>query len=92
MRELGFRTFGAAFDESYDEIADIAQRFDAVEAQMLMLLDKDVGALQKMIDQVSDILVHNFVHLVRVAPLLLGPAVEARLRAMVAAMVNSSTA
>jgi hypothetical protein len=37
-------------------------------------------------DQLLDILVHNFVHLVRTAPLLLGAATEARLRTIIAAM------
>jgi hypothetical protein len=88
MRDLGFRTFGSIFDERYDAIAGITDRFDAMEEQMLLLLDQNLAALKRVTDQAVDILVHNFVHLVRTAPLLFGPAVEARLRAMVAAMVR----
>jgi hypothetical protein len=89
MRDLGFRTFDSIFDESYDAIIGITDRFDAMETQMLLVLEQDVATLKRMTDRVADILVHNFVHLVRIAPLLFGAAVNARLRAMVTAMAAS---
>ena len=88
MRDLGFRTFGTIFDESYDATISIPGRFDALEVEMLRVLEQDIPALRRMTDEVSDILVHNFVHLVRLAPLLFGAAVEGRLRAVIGAMVQ----
>ena len=86
MRDLGFRTFGSIIDESYDATIEIADRFDAVEHEMLRLLDQDLETLKRTTDAVIDILVHNFVHLVRTGSLMFGAAVEGRLRAAIAGM------
>ena len=85
LRDLGFRTFRAVLDEGYDDIKSPAQRFDAVEAEMLRCLALDIPALRALCDEIAEALVHNLMHLVRVAPLLFGNTVEARLRCALAA-------
>lgn len=89
MRDLGFRTFGTAIDEGYDSIRGVAERFNALEDEILRLLGKDITALKGMTDSMEDIVVHNFLHLVRVAPVLFGAAVETRLRRILAAMARN---
>jgi hypothetical protein len=86
MRKLGFRTFGGLFDESYDRITNVAQRFDAVEAEMLRCLALDVETLREAAEFVEDAVVHNFVHMVRIAPTIFSQGVVNRLRALITRM------
>ena len=62
VRELGFGTFGAIFDESYDEEADVRRRFDAVFAQVLRLCEAPESELRRMEGEVGELLVANARH------------------------------
>ena len=86
LRKLGFKTFGGLFDESYDRIAHPAQRFDAVEAEMLRCLALDVNSLRDAVNSFQDVVVHNFVHLVRIAPTIFSKGVRSRLHSRIVQM------
>jgi hypothetical protein len=86
LRRMGFRTFGGLFDESYDRISNVVQRFDTLEAEMLRCLALDVATLRDAVEFVQDAVVHNFVHMVRVAPTIFGQGVTNRLRALLVRM------
>ncbi|GEM_PF-6705928 len=86
LRKLGFRTFSGLFDESYDEVVGVAERFDAVEAEMLRCLSLDVPTLRTAVESVEDAVLHNFIHLVRVVPTLFNKGIENRLRSAMVRM------
>ena len=86
LRGLGFRTFGALFDERYDRITDPVQRFEAVEAEVLRCLALDLETLRDAVDAMQDAVVHNFLHLVRVAPTVFSKGVANRLHSTIARM------
>jgi hypothetical protein len=85
LRNMGFRTFGSLIDESYDQIGDPAQRLDAVFQQINRLNDLPVISLRRDVEALNEILIHNFLHLMTVGPLLFNDAVEHRLRKLIAA-------
>ncbi len=86
LRKLGFRTFGGLFDESYDRITNVVQRFDALEAEILRTLALDVDTLRDAVDHVQEAVVHNFVHMVRIAPTIFSKGVTNRLRGLITRM------
>jgi hypothetical protein len=90
LREMGFRTFDAVFDERYDEIVDPAARLDAVFGELDRLLELPLQLLIQQIETLNDIVMHNFIHLLKVAPLLFDAAVQARLRRTIATMVEAA--
>ena len=59
IRDLGYRTFGDAIDESYDEIADPAGRFSAAYSQFERLCRMDETELARMEQRLRDVLVFN---------------------------------
>jgi len=86
LRHMGFRTFGGLFDESYDRINDVAQRFDALEAEIQRCLALDVETPRDAVDYVQEEVMHNFVHFVRIAPIIFTKGVNNRLRALLTRM------
>jgi len=80
LRNMGFRTFGSLIDEGYDLIADPARRLDAVLQQIDILANRPINSLRKAVEELSETLVHNFLHLMLVGPLLFNTSVEHRLR------------
>lgn len=60
FRELGFKTFGQWWDESYDEIEDNQLRLEAICRVVDDLDKKSLEELHKMYLDMEDILEHNF--------------------------------
>lgn len=61
LQSLGFRTFDSFMDESYDQIEDSQQRWQAAWDQLLWLCEQDQ---QCIIAQARDILLHNYHHMI----------------------------
>lgn len=59
LRQLGFQTFGAIIDESYDTIADDTERFTAAWAQVERLCQLEPTAV---LSQLESVLLHNQQH------------------------------
>lgn len=59
IRDLGYRTFGDAIDETYDEIADPALRFAAAYSQFERLCWMDESELLHLERRLRDVLVFN---------------------------------
>jgi len=60
LRELGFKTFGDVIDESYDEIFNARERYQAAFYQVRRLCEMD----QRMVlDKIKYILEHNHNHI-----------------------------
>ena len=59
MRELGFATFDAVFDESYDDEPDPRRRFDMVYGEFRRLLALDDDAWGRLKRKVADVMTHN---------------------------------
>ena len=59
MRERGFKTFGKWWDESYDEIKDGWERFDAILKLVDKLSRKSNKELLEMYVDMKDVLQHN---------------------------------
>jgi len=86
LRAMGFKTFEPLWDESYDRIDDPAARLDAVFAQVDQLMRIPVEVLRSRIEDMTEVLLHNFVHMLKVAPVLFEAATQARLRTAIARM------
>lgn len=86
LHGMGFRTFGALFDESYDRVPSYVERFDAVEGVMLDLLSRDTAGLRALADQAAPICIHNFLHLVFAWPTLIRHGMMRRLMRQVATL------
>ena len=59
MRERGFKTFDKWWDESYDEIKDGWERFDAILKLVDKLSRKSNKELLEMYVDMKDVLQHN---------------------------------
>lgn len=59
LRGLGFKTFPEFFDESYDMIEDVRERYDAVLKNILELNKKSLEELKEMYDSVYDKILYN---------------------------------
>jgi hypothetical protein len=62
VRQYGFQTFGALFDESYDEEPDPPRRFELVFAQLERFCRQDRERLPGLIGAVSETLRFNARH------------------------------
>ena len=60
LRKLGFKTFGAVIDESYDLIIDDPERYTQAFAQVKYLCEQDPATI---IPQIKDVLEHNYLHI-----------------------------
>lgn len=60
LRNVGFKTFGAVIDESYDLIQDDHARYSAAFEQVKYLCNQDQATI---INQVRDVLEHNHNHI-----------------------------
>jgi hypothetical protein len=83
MRDMGFRTFDFLIDESYDRVADPASRIDLLFQEIDRLTDLPIESLRARVDALSETLIHNFLHLMSVGPLLFNDAVGNRLRKLI---------
>lgn len=86
MREMGFQTFDGLIDESYDDIVDYAERFEAAKNECIRLARMDVDELRARIEPFHGALVHNLLHAARVLPMLLRQGIENQIAETVAAM------
>lgn len=62
LRSYGFKTFGDFWDESYDDIVNSVDRFDAVLSILEDLCSKPHAELVEMKSAMSEILEYNFNH------------------------------
>lgn len=62
LRRYGFKTFGDFWDESYDDIVNSADRFDAVLLILENLCNKSHAELAEMKLAMTEILEYNFNH------------------------------
>jgi hypothetical protein len=85
MRDMGFRTFGALIDESYDSIADPARRMDALFEQIDMLVSQPIEELRTRVAALNETLIFNFLHLMTMGPMLFNGAVRNRLLRLIEA-------
>lgn len=60
LKELGYKTFGKWFDESYDEIDDYATRFDIIINEIKRLSKLTEEQKQNMLVEMLPVLTHNF--------------------------------
>lgn len=60
LKELGFKTFDKWWDESYDEIENTDERFDALIKIIDYLSKKSIKELKKMYLEMIPILKHNY--------------------------------
>jgi hypothetical protein len=63
FKEMGFKTFSPAFDESYDEVVDVQERMDLImnEIDRLMALSQEEWA-ELYEEHFVEILEHNYYH------------------------------
>ena len=59
IREYGFRTFPASFDESYDVETDLRARFEMVYQQVARLCAVDEAELARRMEEASEAVVFN---------------------------------
>lgn len=90
LQGMGFRTFGALFDESYDRLPSYVARFDAAERLMLDLLSRDTAELRALAERAAPICIHNFLHLVFAWPALVRHGMMPRLMRHVAALARNA--
>ena len=59
LRDMGYKTFGDFWDESYDAILDFDQRIEAVNKILIKLSKHSVEELKEIRKQMTDILTYN---------------------------------
>jgi hypothetical protein len=64
LKEIGFKTFDPYINESYDLIEDNEIRFEMIVNEIKRLNELSIIELDKMIEDVTDILIHNQNHLI----------------------------
>ncbi len=62
LRELGFKTFSAWIDESYDVEPDTTKRIAMIVKEIERLAAMDIKDLHDMYVSMKDVLVHNHLH------------------------------
>ena len=62
LQQLGFKTFNAFWDESYDQIDDFESRADAILNIILYVSQLTPAELVNLFNDMSDILEYNFNH------------------------------
>jgi hypothetical protein len=60
LKELGFKTFDRWWDESYDNMTDHHQRFEAIYNLSLSILQKDKTELSNMLEDMKEVLIYNY--------------------------------
>jgi hypothetical protein len=60
VKQLGFKTFDCWWDESYDEILNHHERFEAIYNLTLYILNKDKKELSELLQDMSEVLHHNY--------------------------------
>ena len=60
LRDMGFQTFDGIIDESYDDMDDDLERFDAIGEQIAWLCKQDQN---EIMTQIRPIVEHNYNHL-----------------------------
>jgi hypothetical protein len=70
LREMGFKTFGDLWDESYDEIADPDLRAEAMYISIQEVLSRPLTELQEQIAKIKSILQHNQKRFIELAQLI----------------------
>lgn len=64
LRELGFETFSEFWDESYDEIEDHKERFEAIANILEGLLSRPLPELSDLLRRMEPLLARNRAHLI----------------------------
>ncbi len=62
LREYGFKTFSPYIDESYDNIYDIDERFEAIMSEIQKLCDKSIQDIHDWYWSIQETLKHNHYH------------------------------
>ena len=62
LREKGFKTFGSIIDESYDDILNYSDRFDAVCSSINQFVSQPIEKIKQDVESIIDVLEHNFQH------------------------------
>jgi hypothetical protein len=62
LKSYGFKTFDRWIDESYDNIQDEDQRLQAIVDQLVSICSRSKTELEKMHQEMQEILDHNFDH------------------------------
>lgn len=65
LRDFGFRTFAPFIDESYDRVDDSQQRLALVAAEIERLTAMSPKEMSDWLRGLSDIVIHNYLHLHR---------------------------
>lgn len=60
LRAMGYKTFPEMFDESYDNILDPAERFNAVMQELRKWCDKSKDDKDKLIRSIDNKVIHNY--------------------------------
>jgi hypothetical protein len=62
MKDLGFKTFGSWWDESYDQEPNFEKRVQMIVDILQEISCRSITDLQKMCQDMSEVLEHNFNH------------------------------
>ena len=62
LQQKGFKTFNSIIDESYDNILDYSDRFDAVCGSINKFVSQPIEKIKQDVESVIDVLEHNFHH------------------------------
>jgi hypothetical protein len=65
LQKLGFKTFGDFWDESYDKEKNFSKRLEKIIDIMKDLVEKTPKELLEMTKQMSNILTHNYKHMIQ---------------------------
>jgi len=60
LKNLGFKTFSSYINEEYDLIEDPAKRMSAIETEIQNYVTKSLVEIQKILEDATPILEHNF--------------------------------
>lgn len=63
LKQVGFKTFSAIIDESYDNIVDPEKRFMSVCNSIKLFVSKPLDQIQSELYSIKDILLYNQTHL-----------------------------
>lgn len=63
LKQVGFKTFSAIIDESYDNIEDPEKRFIEVCCCIKLFVSRPIRQIQQDLHNIKDVLLHNQNHL-----------------------------
>lgn len=66
LRDLGLKTFGDFWDESYDTITDSVKRISAINRIAEQLNNRSISELRKLYKDMEEILTHNIQHIKKI--------------------------